>query len=87
MYRAAVSAFAGVVEVDLPHAIGLLHRMSENLEAYVGMAPPDLARALSPPEGDSESMRRTGTTRADMEPSESHPEDTLERTEDQEPRP
>ncbi len=61
MYRAAVSAFAGVVESDLPHAIALLHRMSENLEAYVGMAPPDLARALSPPEDDSASMRRSGS--------------------------
>lgn len=64
MYRAAVSPFAGVVEVDLPHAVGLLRRMSENLEAYVGMAPPDLARALNPPEESGGSMRRTGTTDA-----------------------
>jgi hypothetical protein len=87
MYRAAVSAFAGVVEVDLPHAIGLLHRMSENLEAYVGMPPPDLARALSPPEQDPGSMRRSGTESADMEISEVDASDDRERTEEEEHRP
>lgn len=61
MYRSAVSAFAGVVESDLPHAIALLRRMTENLEAYLGMSPPDLARAMAPPDDDAASMRRGGT--------------------------
>ena len=85
MYRAAVSAFAGVVEVDLPHAIGLLHRMSENLEAYVGMAPPDLARALAPPEDDSASMRRSGSDRTDEEGDDRSHDPAG--TEEKEPRP
>jgi hypothetical protein len=87
MYRAAVSAFAGVVEVDLPHAIGLLHRMSENLEAYVGMPPPDLARALTPPEDDSASMRRSGSQSADDIAMDPGVQNQSERTEDEEPRP
>ena len=60
MYRSAVSAFAGVVEADLPHAVALLRKMSENLEGYLGMAPPDLARALGGPEDAAPSMRRSG---------------------------
>lgn len=79
MFRAAVSAFAGVVEADLPHAIGLLRRMSENLEAYVGMAPPDLLRSLLPPEDSATSMRRAGTTSA------AAPEATPEATPDATP--
>jgi len=86
MYRAAVSAFAGVVEVDLPHAIGLLRRMSENLEAYVGMAPPDLARALAPPDDDSGSMRRAGSPWTDEDAGESAAVNEPDRTEDEEPR-
>jgi hypothetical protein len=67
MFRAAVSAFAGTVEVDLPHAVALLRRMSENLEAYVGMAPPDLARALEGPDDTRTSMRRGGAATEEAE--------------------
>lgn len=77
MYRSAVSAFAGVVEADLPHAVALLRRMSENLEGYLGMAPPDLARALGGPEDAGPSMRRSGVD-ASGDPAASADDDDLD---------
>ena len=46
-FKGAVSAFSSLVDHELPHAIGLLHRMSENLEAYLSMPPPELHRLLA----------------------------------------
>ncbi len=46
-FKGAVSAFSSLVDHELPHAIGLLHRMSENLEAYLAMPAPDLHRLLA----------------------------------------
>lgn len=46
LYKGNVSGFSTAVERDLPHAVGLLKKMSENLEQYVSMSPPDLSRLL-----------------------------------------
>ena len=47
LFKGAVSAFSSLVDHELPHAVGLLHRMSENLEAYLSMPAPDLNRLLA----------------------------------------
>ena len=63
LYKGNVSGFASAVERDLPHAVGLLKKMSENLEQYVSMAPPDLSRLLEVKSDATEGashMRRMG---------------------------
>ncbi|MAD19341.1 MAG: hypothetical protein CMJ52_03860 [Planctomycetaceae bacterium] len=62
-FKSAMSGFSVAVDHDLPHAIGLLKRMTENLESYLALAPPDLQRLISPdePTEPSSSMRRTGS--------------------------
>lgn len=62
LFKASVSPFATTVDHDLPHAIGLLRRMSENLEAYISMPPPDLGRLMAAPSDAGSSTRRTGTS-------------------------
>ena len=58
LYKAAVSPLAGALDHDLPHAVALLRKMSENLEAYTSMPAPELARILGPTD-DEGSTRRT----------------------------
>ena len=58
LYKAAVSPLASALDHDLPHAIGLLRRMGENLEAYTSLPAPELAKLLGPSEED-QSTRRT----------------------------
>ena len=63
LYKGNVSGFSTAVERDLPHAIGLLKKMSENLEQYVSMSPPDLSRLLETKTDATEGaadMRRKG---------------------------
>ena len=62
LFKASVSPFATTVDHDLPHAVGLLRNMSENLEAYLSMPPPDLGRLVAPPSEGGPSNRRTGTS-------------------------
>lgn len=58
LYKAAVSPFATSVDHELPHAIALLRKMSEDLEAYTSMPAPDLARLLAMDDEDAASTRR-----------------------------
>lgn len=58
LYKAAVSPFATSVDHELPHAIALLRKMSEDLEAYTSMPAPDLARLLAVDDQDATSTRR-----------------------------
>ena len=62
-FKSAMSGFSMAVDHDLPHAIGLLKRMTENLESYLALAPPDLQKLITPdePVDTTPSMRRTGT--------------------------
>ena len=83
LFKASVSPFANTVDHDLPHAIGLLRRMSENLEAYVSMPSPDLARLLAPPTDEGSSNRRSGTIVTSEEADEVKPTDSTPETEEQ----
>lgn len=65
LYKAAVSPFATAVDHDLPHAIALLKKMSEDLEAYTSMPAPELSRLLAP-DGDGSGSTRRGP-RPDVE--------------------
>jgi hypothetical protein len=68
-FKAAMSGFSVAVDHDLPHAVGLLKKITENLESYLNLSPPDLHRLIAPDEPTDEhpSMRRTGeTTPADI---------------------
>ena len=68
-FKAAMSGFSVAVDHDLPHAVGLLKKITENLESYLNLSPPDLHRLIAPDEPTDEhpSMRRTGeTTPTDM---------------------
>ncbi len=64
-FKSAMSGFGVAVDHDLPHAIGLLKKMTENLESYLALAPPDLQKLLTPdePVDATPSMRRAGTDR------------------------
>ena len=72
LYRAAVSPLASALEHDLPSAVALLRKMSENLEAYTDLGAPDIARLFKDTgEGDPEaSTRRSGTEARDAAPEE-----------------
>jgi hypothetical protein len=61
-FKAALSSFSVTVDHDLPHAVGLLKKITENLESYLNLSPPDLHRLIAPDEPADErtSMRRTG---------------------------
>jgi hypothetical protein len=61
-FKAAMSGFSVTVDHDLPHAVGLLKKITENLESYLNLSPPDLHRLIAPdqPVDERESMRRTG---------------------------
>jgi len=63
-FKAAMSGFSVAVDHDLPHAVGLLKKITENLESYLNLSPPDLHRLIAPNEPTDEhpSMRRTGET-------------------------
>ena len=63
-FKAAMSSFSAAVDYDLPHAVGLLKKITENLESYLNLSPPDLHRLISPdgPTDEHPSMRRTGET-------------------------
>ena len=77
-FKAAMSGFSVTVDHDLPHAVGLLKKITENLESYLNLSPPDLHRLIAPdqPVDERESMRRTGdeSTRETAE-EDSPPED------------
>ncbi len=75
-----MSGFSVAVDHDLPHAIGLLKKMTENLESYLALAPPDLQKLITPdePVDTSPSMRRAGTGTA---PDANAPEESDEREE------
>ena len=87
LYKAAVSPLATALDHDLPHAIGLLRKMSENLEAYTSMPAPELARILGPSDEDGTSTRRTPSAseeRVDSEESVASREDLAEGEPEQE---
>lgn len=65
LYKAAVSPFATAVDHDLPHAIALLKKMSEDLEAYTSMPAPELSRLLAPESDDAGTTRRGPRSDAD----------------------
>ena len=69
LYKGGVSGFSTAVERDLPHAAGLLKKMTENLEKYLALSPPDLSRLLapeSPAKEDVSNMKRHGSDSADI---------------------
>lgn len=65
LFKAGMAPLTSFVERDLPHAVTLLARMLQHLEAYMRVEAPDLVSLL----GDRQSqemiseMRRQGTTR------------------------
>ncbi|MBC01682.1 MAG: hypothetical protein CMJ34_00050 [Phycisphaerae bacterium] len=91
LYKAAVSPLATALDHDLPHAIGLLRKMSENLEAYTSMPAPELARLLGPTEDEAESTRRTASATMEVPASEDEPDEeetgTVPSKDRQEPAP
>lgn len=63
LYKGNVAGYAAMIDRELPHAVGLLKKMSENLEQYVSMSPPDLSKLLEVKADATEGvsrMRRTG---------------------------
>ncbi len=69
-FKASMSGFSVTVDHDLPHAVGLLKKITENLESYLDLSPPDLRRLIAPEEPATEeaSMRRTGEETPDSKP-------------------
>lgn len=66
LYKGNVSSLSATLDRDLPHAVGLLKKMTENLEQYLALSPPDLHRLLdvkSDETADATSTRRTGNDR------------------------
>ena len=76
LYKAAISPLASALDHDLPSAVALLRKMSENLEAYTDLGAPDIARLFKDAgEGEAEaSTRRSGTETRDPAPEESEEE-------------
>jgi len=76
LYKAAISPLASALDHELPSAVALLRKMSENLEAYTDLGAPDIARLFKDAgEGDAEaSTRRSGTETRDPAPGESKEE-------------
>ena len=76
LYKAAISPLASALDHELPSAVALLRKMSENLEAYTDLGAPDIARLFKDAgEGDAEaSTRRSGTEARDPAPEESKEE-------------
>ena len=76
LYKAAVSPLASALDHELPGAVALLRKMSENLEAYTDLGAPDIARLFKDAgDGDPEaSTRRSGTETRDAEPEGSEEE-------------
>ena len=69
LYKGNVSGFSAAVERDLPNAASLLKKMTENLEKYLALSPPDLSRLLAPessPKEDVSTMKRHGSDSADI---------------------
>ncbi len=63
LYKGNVSSFSGAVERDLPHAAALLKKMTEDLEKYLALSPPDLKQLLDTKSKATEpiaDMRRSG---------------------------
>lgn len=63
LYKGNVSSFSGAVERDLPHAAALLKKMTEDLEKYLALSPPDLKQLLDTKSKTTEpiaDMRRSG---------------------------
>ena len=70
LYKGNVSSFSAVLDRELPHAVGLLKKMTENLEQYLALSPPDLSRLLearTDATADVESTRQSGEDRASAE--------------------
>ena len=76
LYKAAISPLASALDHELPSAVALLRKMSENLEAYTDLGAPDIARLFKDAgEGEAEaSTRRSGTETRDPAPEESEEE-------------
>lgn len=76
LYKAAISPLASALDHELPGAVALLRKMSENLEAYTDLGAPDIARLFKDAgEGEAEaSTRRSGTETRDPAPEESEEE-------------
>ena len=77
LYKAAVSPLASALDHDLPHAVALLRKMSENLEAYTSMPAPELARILGPTDEEG-STRRTPMASEKGSESGEEPKDDLD---------
>jgi len=45
-YRAATQGLSGAIDMDIPNARARLEKMVESLEAYVALAPPEMARSV-----------------------------------------
>lgn len=66
LYKGNVSSLSATLDRDLPHAVGLLKKMTENLELYLALSPPDLNRLLGAKTDEADdvtSTRRTGEDR------------------------
>lgn len=66
LFKAGMAPLATVVERDLPHAVIILKRMMEHLEAYVRLQAPDLSKLLGDRSAELVAdMRRKGEEDAD----------------------
>lgn len=72
LYKGNVSSLSATLDRDLPHAVGLLKKMTENLDLYLALAPPDLKRLLGATIDDTEDVATTRRTGEDRTP---EPED------------
>ncbi len=80
LYRSSLSGLRQSVDHDIPHAVAILHRVTEDLEAYVGIPQVDVERMLagprsapqessdgSPDQPEQESLRRPPEARTDAD--------------------
>lgn len=73
-YRAAMQGLSGAIDMDIPNARARLEKMVESLEAYVALAPPEMARSVdeeSPDNGLQSEVAPSTVLRASPGPSAS----------------
>ena len=77
LYKGNVSSFSAAIDRELPHAVALLKKMTENLEKYLALSPPDLLRLLDVKSKTSDEqvakMRRTGEDATTEPPDQEEP--------------
>lgn len=61
-YRSALAGLRHSIEIEVPHAVALLHGMAESLDAYVGLSPEDADRLLADVSSDDQARNLGGGT-------------------------